>query len=265
MTAPLRTRLTPQLQVFVSLLWGWFLIWSVLALVIMPWSIGSHQVSQWVGDPASHPLAATLELVLRYFDFVWVVLGVALLYVEMIMREGLAQARRGSLIVFGVCAAVILLNAVTGFPLGAFVYTTKLGLRVADLMPPGVLLLWYLVIVSSRYTAVVLLPRLRRGKPSLPWLLAGVTAFLTLLTDWNLEKIALHVRLYWRWPLEIVPAPEWPPLSNFVAWFLVAFVVALLLGPTRQPRPGSGPLRLERPLVIFCLFNLVLGAIHLWR
>jgi len=263
--APLQTRLTPQLQVFVSLLWGWFLLWSALALWIMPWSVGHYQVSQWIGDPASHPLAAALALVLGYFDFVWMVLGVAVLYVEMITREGLAQARRGSLLVFGACAAVVFLNSATGFPLGGFLYTTKLGLRVADLFPPGVLLLWYLVIVSSHYTAVAVLARLRHGKPVPPWWLAGATALLTLLTDWNLEKIALHVRLYWRWPLERVPAPEWPPLGNFLTWFLLALVIARLLGPTRQPRPGAGPLRYERPLVIFLLFNLVLAAVHLVR
>ncbi len=260
MSRPLRNRLSPQLEVFASLLWIWFLLWSVAAFFVLPLSIGSFHVEKWIGDPTKLPRAAAALMLLQYFDLIWVLLGSISLYFYSITQEGIVVARRWALIILGVVSAVVLLNGATGFPLGGYLHTNRLGMRIFEWLPLGVPFLWYIVLLGGRYTLLAFFPLLR-GRPR--WQLGAAMAGLTLLADLNLEKIAMFYRLYWRWH-PTAQLPPWPPLGHFVTWTLLSFALAFWLreGVVQRRAVATRPL-LEKPVIIFFLLEAVFLTVHL--
>ena len=237
---------------FSSLLWPWFLIWSGFMAFVMPLGIGGHHLQEWVSNPG---LQQALGLVLQSLDTVWFVLAAANLYFYTIATEGQAVARRWAVIVLAGTALLTWVGATTGFPFGSFELTGRLGLRFGASLSLALPLLWFTILMASRYTVLAVLPKVHG------WKLALGTATLFVLTDLNLDPVAWKARYYWRWATETGAAPTGAPIQNFVAWFVAAFVLTLLLknpGISRTQPP-------LKPVLVLGLMNAIFLAVHLLR
>lgn len=240
----------------------------------MPLHIGETQIFEWISNSG---LAGALVRLMKMFDAIWIVLAAASAYLYAAEREGLAVARQWAVRVMGGSMLLAWIGAATDFPFGHFIYTDNMGARIGQGPPFTVPLLWLTLIVCSRYLVLSLFPALRH------WQLALGTAFVVLLTDINLEQIAWQVRFYWIWYPHQYSCPHWPPVQNFVAWFVAAFVFALAM--QSNPRhasnvkkqleftPSSQETQREkfaetmhlRPVIILILINAVFLSVHCFR
>lgn len=86
-------------------------------------------------------------------------------------------------------------------------------------------------------------------------------ATVSVLTDLNLEFVAWKVRGYWVWyPHAATDVPGWPPLQNYVAWFVLSFLLTALLPPNyglRLRRPAA-----NRPILVLALMNALFLLVH---
>ena len=256
-------RTTAHFQTLASLTWPWFLLWTGLAMVLMPLHIGDHHFDTWIGNAG---LAGACKRLLAMFDAIWIVLAAANVYLHAASVEGLKTARAWALRVLLAAAVIGTVGALTGFPLGRFVYTDRLGVCIGNVLPFGMPLLWMVVIITNRYFVLAFRP----GWGG--WRLALAAAGLVLLTDLNLERIAWQVRFWWIWFPHQYTTPHWPPVQNFATWFVVAFLLVLGM---RSRFPGNDPLaaararlapgpriRHLRPALVLVLMNTVFLAIH---
>jgi len=248
-------RLSAHFQTIASLLWPWFLIWTGLALVVMPFEIDQNHLRQWISNPG---LVAALLWLLRAFDVVWIILAASVTYFETVSNEGLGTARRwAGRIVVG-SAVLAWVGVATGFPFGPFVYTDHLGFRIGHVLPFTVPFLWLVLILCSRYTVLALRP----NAASWPkWRLAFAIATLVLLSDINLEGMVWHTRFYWIWYPGAIAGPNSPPLQNFVSWWGAAFLFSLSLG--LNPVSSKVAPRSWKPVIILAVMNALFLIVHL--
>ena len=54
--------------------------------------------------------------------------------------------------------------------------------------------------------------------------------------------------------------PAWPPLQNFVSWFIVAFLLHRLI-PTMKTHPASGE-KFPRAALVLVLMNALFLLLH---
>jgi len=250
-------RTAAHFQTLSSLLWPLFLFWTALGLWVMPlhpWSLNQEAISDHVGNPG---LRAALLLLFTHYDALWIFLAAACAYSHTAATEGLAPARRWSLVVLGGTAFLCGLNALCGLPFGPLAYTDLLGNRLARVLPLAVPLLWLTVFLCSRASLLVLFPRAIQWTR---WQMALGTATLVTLTDLNLEPVAWKVRAWWMWYPGQVTSPAWPPVQNFAAWFATAFLLTLAFRPSpRAPAFTGNPFQ---PVIILGLLNALALAFH---
>ena len=258
----MNARTAVHVQTVVSLVWPWFLLWTAIALVIMPFHLGDHHIEQWIGNAG---LAGACKRLLAMFDAIWIVLAAANVYLHVASAEGLKVARSWALRLLVSAALIGTVGALTGFPLGRFVYTERLGILFGGLIPFGLPLLWLAIILASRYLALALRPSWTG------WRLALASAGFVLLTDLNMERIAWKVRFWWIWFPHQYVTPNWPPVQNFITWTAAAFLLVLSMNTqsardaisAARARLGPPPhLRHRRPILILLLLNAVFLAIH---
>lgn len=279
-----KLNLATHLAQWSLVLWITFLLWSALALYILPNHIGDLAIQRWLSTPGpgtasplvempldGGPIVApsltsktahltgpgtALQWLLQQFDLIWVLLAFACIYLYSVRTEGLATTRRWFAILLG---GTLLLTAVgggTGFPFGPLSYSHRLGWKLASIVPFAVPLFWTVILLSSTYTILYLFPRSRQWQPH--WLALG-SALLTVLTDLNLERIAWQHRFYWRWQLGGETPAFLPPLQNFLAWGAAAFLLTFFLRGGRV-----APTLSIHPVLILGAFNLVFLAVHLF-
>ncbi len=234
-------------QTLLSTLWPLFLAWSALALAVLPLGLGLAEIDRYVTTPG---LKQACEWLSRWFDLIWLLLAAAALHLHVVRREGVRNARRSALLILGGVTALGLVATQTGFPFGPLVFTDKLGWKALG-VPLGVPLLWYILLIGSRYSVAMLLPQMAPRRAEAALLAAG----LVVLCAINLEPVARATRFYWTTPLtEGATFSAWPPLQAWgVGWFAMAYVLLLLLPPMR---PGAVAER-WRPLLVLLVFNLV--------
>lgn len=133
-------------------------------------------------------------------------------------RGGLA-----ALAVFLLAWGVEHLGVSTGFPFGRYVYTDLLQPQLFGVVPLAIGCAWLMVAFGGWQIARRLLPRARQAD-ALPALLS---ATLVLLLDLQIETITTRVHRYWVW-LESGPYYG-VPTANFVAWWLVGLLMALVV------------------------------------
>ncbi|GCE27138.1 hypothetical protein KDA_26220 [Dictyobacter alpinus] len=113
------------------------------------------------------------------------------------------------------------LGANTGFPFGLYHYTPVLFPRLPGGVPLAVMFAWVLVVFGS-YGIVKRRPSAKRG------VIVGTAllgAILATLLDLAIEPVAAHVVFYWKWLDQGALDYYGVPWMNFVAWFVVAFVL----------------------------------------
>ncbi len=240
--------------------WLCFLIWTAVGFIVMPLGITAERAHAWFGPFGFGGWLA--EELLRVSDAVWMLLAAVTVYLHAVASEGLPTARRQ--------AATILLSSTvfewigtrTGFPFGPYAYTDNFGPRIGGVVPMAIPLAWLVVVLCGRSLTLWLRPAAGRLETAV-----GVAA-VAVLTDLNLESVAWKVRGYWLWyPGQASPpAPAWPPVQNYVAWFVLSFVLALVLPADHTLRPRQPPR--WRPAAVLGLMNALLALVHLtasWR
>jgi len=202
-----------SLEPLIRALWPIFL--GCTAFVTILWWAGDS----WLNHITNPGLKAALAFIVRSADAAWLLLGALNLYLELAAREGIARARSVALVVFGAAIAAAWASVITGHPLGHVVYTGQLGARIGP-VPLGWLLLWFVVVPGARAFLVHFWPRLSHTA------ISAATGLVALLTDLNLEPLAVKLRLYWFWYVDGTTTPASPPWSNYVTWFLLATALA---------------------------------------
>ena len=126
------------------------------------------------------------------------------------------------------------------------------------MLPVAIPLAWLTILLCGRYVTLWLFPAAAR------WQIALGVAFVAVLTDINLEFIAWKVRAYWIWYPHLRAAPpSWPPVQNYLSWFVLSFGLAWLLPPNYRMRlraPG-----VTRPLVVLSVMNGLFLLVHTVR
>lgn len=136
----------------------------------------------------------------------------------------------------------------TGYPFGAYSYSGTLVPRLLDAVPAPISLAWLMIAVGSLAVAHSFAPR------SSFWGVVSRSAVLATLLDAVMEPTAVHIKQYWTWHAD---GPYYGiPLSNFVGWLGVAFVINLCAAWVLWR--GEAPRLTALPLIPLCLFWLTL-------
>lgn len=167
----------------------------------------------------------------------------------------------------GLSLGMELLGTGTGWPFGAYEYTTGLGYQVLDRVPFTVPLSWFYMGLTSYLLAEAMLSRLM-ARPR-GWAIIALGAWLLTAWDLVLDPAMAHPSLavrFWVWH-ETGPYMDMP-LINFAGWAVTAMLFmgisrALWHRPQRHEQPPVGF------LVMVYLLNLGFGiglaaSIPLW-
>jgi len=153
----------------------------------------------------------------------------------------------------------------TGWPFGAYRYTGVLFPALFGAVPLAVVFAWLLVMLTAYPIAGLLLSRQsKRGG----WLSrALLAALLAVVLDLLIEPVAVHVEGYWVWRGGGLSSGSYygVPASNFVAWFVVALVMAggvgLIVGADRSASEWFPALRLV-PLLMYVSSVLLFALVN---
>ena len=233
--------------------WPLFLVFSGIGLVVMPLDLGEAQARDWI---VNESLRNVVIRFLSMSDAIWMVLAAVNAYFWVVASEGLRTARKWGAIILVGSAVLEWIGAKTGFPFGPYVYTDRIGLRLAGVLPFTIPLAWFIIITCSRAMVLRAFPRANS------WQLALGVGTLALLTDLNLEFVAWKVRAYWIWYPDQLPTPAWPPIQNYASWFLAAMVFSLCLREDRMISPERSS---WKPWIILGSMNLIFFAVHVVR
>lgn len=109
----------------------------------------------------------------------------------------------------------------SGFPFGRYAYTAVLQPQIAG-VPLAICCAWVMAAPSSYEIARLIAPA--RWEQSVT---PALTATLVLLLDLQIETVAAYINNYWIW---LDRGPYYGvPTANFVAWWLVGLVMALVM------------------------------------
>jgi uncharacterized membrane protein len=163
--------------------------------------------------------------VLLFLEGTLLILAAMLLY-------GFAPALLISLLVIVLSYLVEAVGVNTGFPFGRYHYTDILFLHLPGGVPLAVMFAWILIVFGSYAWA-------RSETRDLTMRIALLGAFLATLLDMAIEPVAAHVVHYWEWSPPGLIGYYGVPFANFVAWFLVTFILLLLAGRYLRKRVAS--------------------------
>jgi putative membrane protein len=213
-------------------------------------------------------LAARIyPVAMEYAGSIHIVLGAA----AMLAYGGAVLGWRNTLLFFAISTSlslgIELLGTGTGWPFGAYEYTSGLGPMILERVPISIPLSWFMLGLSSYLLALLLLARFAPRAPA--W--AGVALGAWLLTVWDLalDPAMAHADMplrFWVWH-QTGPYLGMP-LVNFAGWTLTGI---LFMGLGRAV--WRGPLDPERlppgiPFAVYAIntgFAVVLNAsLGLW-
>jgi putative membrane protein len=176
--------------------------------------------------------------------------------------------RRGAVAVVGAFVlawAVEHVGETTGFPFGRYQYTDMLQPQIAGVVPVPITLAWLMAAFGSWQLA-----RLALGERAPLAGTLALTGALVVVLDLQIETVATFVNPYWRW---IDGGPYYGvPTVNFVAWFavgaLMALIVTLALGNTRRAAAGErrvGFVVAHIPALLYILSSIMFTVVNLSR
>lgn len=178
-----------------------------------------------------------------------VLLGAAATWVHANARFGI----RTSTLMFLAASAVALsaetLGTTTGYPFGAYEYTTLLGFRLFGRVPYPIPISWYFML----YASLAITGRLLKADDSNGgrWRWAALAGVVLTLWDVSMDP-AMVATAHWVWH---VPGFFYGmPLSNWIGWLLTGTVVArvmLAFVPPTAWRDRVSPSRF--PLVLYAI------------
>lgn len=203
---------------------GCFLAWCLAGLVLTPLQLTSDTIADWQIPPE---LKWFIGFCLKVGDPFLMVLAAISTHAAAIRLWGANRARRWGLIVIVVGTLVETVGCLTGYPFGAYSYTSNFGSRIAGVLPWTIPLAWF-VIVTNTVLLARFFPGLKRWQESV------LAATLAMGIDWVMEPFAVRVKGYWLWDKPGIP------VQNYLSWWVIVFVVAQLAAPS------STELRMER-------------------
>lgn len=160
-------------------------------------------------------------------DFLFLILGSTILFLEVMRSHGWRWTLGSFLWIALFSGGAEYVGATTGWPFGAYTYTSAFGPQLVGVLPLAVPLAWWVVILPLYGLAR---SRTRLGPIStwilIPLFVAGSAVWADLL----LEPVAWLKRGYWLWQ---EGGPYYGvPTQNFAGWFGTAFILSLglLLG-----------------------------------
>lgn len=164
------------------------------------------------------------------FSFAWagsalLVLEGVILVLAAILTYGWIRASLATLAVIALTALVEEVGVTLGFPFGTYSYTEVLQPRITPSVPLAVPFAWILVVFGS-YGIV------RTGYAA--WSRIGLRgalfgAALAVSLDLAIEPVATSIERYWLWIHPGALNYYGVPLMNFVAWFMVAWALIVLI------------------------------------
>ncbi len=130
------------------------------------------------------------------------------------------------------------IGATTGFPFGAYTYTTVLAPRILDTVPVAILFAWLMVIAGAWYTGRLVFDSQSRI------IRAVLTGLFVMIIDIQIEPVATHINHYWEW---YDTGPYYGvPTVNFAGWWAVGFILGYICDPyfavIRDPQSHIIPL-----------------------
>jgi len=217
----------------------------------------------WAGIPGASSIYA---FGMQYAGALHIVLGAAAL-----LAFGVAVLGWARTVAFFVASCALslgmeLLGTGTGWPFGAYEYTSGLGFKVLGRVPFSIPLSWFYMGLTSFLLAHTVIERLWPRAPA--W--AAVVLGTWLLTAWDLvlDPAMAHEQLairFWVWH-ETGPYMGMP-LINFAGWALTG---ALFMGLSRAAWGGPPPddMPVHFPFAVYAInmiFAIALSAsVALW-
>lgn len=156
----------------------------------------------------SHMVPATLPLMLLFTPYTLLATAVV---------GFVSDKRNKNLIIWALgtflCTLTLeILGVQTGLVFGSYSYGPTLGLKLLG-VPLLIGINWTIIILG----AITLIEKVVTH----PLLVALITATFTVFFDWIMEPVAIAFD-YWSWDGIAIP------LQNYIAWFVIAFLFALL-------------------------------------
>jgi uncharacterized membrane protein len=235
--------------------WALFVVTSVLVAIVWASGFGEAMLAEPSFKRAvpNPELRTSLVLLSRALDPAWIALGAIAIYLALARSEGLALARRWTLMILITAFLVMTISAKTRWPLGPIYYPENLGWKIG-VVPFGVPLLWLIIIAGSRE---VMLRLTARGGH---FAVALGAALLSLLTITNLDPVAWKYRAWWLWYPKPFEGPNHAPLQSYATWFVAALVLAWFMRTVRVEPPGGK--RPWSPVIVWAVLNTVALLTH---
>jgi bisanhydrobacterioruberin hydratase len=131
---------------------------------------------------------------------------------------------------------------------GAYEYQTTLGLKILD-VPPMIGINWFLMV----FCVGILIEKISEKKSNI-FLKTALGAIVLTIFDYIAEPVAISQNM-WTWTYST------PPLQNYIAWFIVAFV--LLFACLRLKFTKNNPLAIALFIFQIIFFGVLRFLIYL--
>ena len=168
-----------------------FLVWTAVGFIVIPLNLHHLPIAYWG-------------------DAIWMCLGAGTVFCYFAHYYGL---RKAAIAIGGIVITSALLEwlgVTSGWPFGPYQYTSRLGYKLFGLLPITIPAAWTIIVVNSHFAL-----------PDSSWRPWGV-GVCAVSSDLTLEYMAWKIRAYWVWYPKANAHSSWPPLQNFVSWFLIA-------------------------------------------
>jgi uncharacterized membrane protein len=194
-----------------------FVFWLAAGVIITPLRLGPETVQTWALPGA---LRGFIILCLRWGDPILILLAA---FNTGLMSRRYLDIRRAAIwavIVMSIGAVVETTGTLTDFPFGAYSYTSNFGPLIGGVLPAAIPLAWYVVITQILFAVRILKPGWNRFRQ------AVTVATAAALLDGIMEPFAVWIKGYWTWRHHSVPC------QNYVAWWVVSFLIVQCFAPT---------------------------------
>jgi uncharacterized membrane protein len=217
-----------------------FIIWGIAGLIFTLGKISPTTIAQGPIPPALIPF---VQGCLAFGDPILIFLAFANTHLHAARQWSTSIARRWGAIVLIFAFIVETIGARTGFPFGAYHYTTAFG-PMLGVVPLTIPLAWHVVVTNALFLVRMAAPNANHIVEAL------LTGAVCTAYDFILEPFATTVKHYWIWTSGAIP------LQNYAAWFVLSALLVLLLSPALATRHRSDP----RAPLIFGLTVLIFFA-----
>lgn len=193
------------MRLFEKIVWWFFLIWASVGILTL--SLGKIRLPD----------------TLIWADALFLFLAAINIFLITAKTEGFRITTIHFFIITLGSGLIEICGALTGWPFGHYYYTEQLGWRIGNILPIAIPLAWWIVIGLGHAFARICFPTLSRFGTAL------FCAVWAVMFDLLLEPFAWKVKQYWIWRDNYVPG------TNYLAWFLTAFLLCLICPGKKEP------------------------------